>query len=995
MSEKVLVVGGGGREHTLVWKLAQSPRIQTIYVSPGNAGTSSESKAVNVSLNVKDNSAVVEWCKGNDISLVVVGPEEYLCNGLADELLAAGVKCFGPSAKAADIEASKAFSKDFMAKHGVPTAQYQTFTNAESAKTYITNADFPALVVKASGLAAGKGVIVAEDKAEALAAVDMIMKDKTVGVAGDTVVVEELLEGDEISVLAFTDGVNVSLMPAAQDHKRLKDGDQGPNTGGMGAYCPCPLVSDEVLEQVKVDVIERTVNGLMKDGRKFVGVLYAGLMLTKNGPKVLEFNCRFGDPETESILPLLESDLYETMLACVEGNLPRALPVWKKNLYAVGVVLVSGGYPGSYPKGKVISGLEKATEHGVIIFHAGTAKSDNHIVTSGGRVMVCLALHSDLRTAKQLAQLGAEFVRFDGKFFRKDIAFRAIGRVSKKDPLTYSMSGVDIAAGDRLVKSIRSLTDSTKRPGTMGSIGGFGGLFDLKAAGYKDPVLVSGTDGVGTKLKIAHACHAHDTIGIDLVAMCVNDILVQGAEPLFFLDYFACGKLDPGVAKQVVAGIAEGCRQSKCSLIGGETAEMPGMYAVGDYDLAGFSVGAVERDKVLPRNDIKDGDLVLGFPSSGFHSNGYSLVRKVVERAGLRYSDRAPFDKSRQLGEVLLTPTRIYVKLLLNAVKSGYVKALAHITGGGLTENIPRVLQPGFGVFLDCNNWTIPPVFQWVASEGNIGDEEMLRTFNCGLGMVAIVSPEDAQAVIDESEGEARVVGHVLNIEEGSPKVNVRNFRESLNTRPGEVIKKKFGVLISGSGTNLQALIDHIKKMDGRSAAEIVLVISNIDGVEGLRRAQGAGIPTKVISHKGYKNRVEYDMKIHEALTAAGVEFICLAGFMRIISAEFISKWYGKILNIHPALLPSFKGHDAHKQALEAGVRITGCTVHFVVPEVDAGAIVLQGAAPVELDDTVETLSERVKKVEHRIFPEAMELLAQGKVVLRPDGKIAFKKDVL
>ncbi|KAG0436326.1 hypothetical protein HPB47_018011 [Ixodes persulcatus] len=836
MSDKVLVIGGGGREHVIVWKLSLSPRIHTVYVAPGNAGTSTESKAVNVDLDVKTNKAVVDWCIKNGIALVIIGPEEYLCRGLADDLEAAGVRCFGPSAKAAEIEASKAFAKDFMAKHGIPTAQYQNFQNAESAKTYITNANFPALVVKASGLATGKGVIVAADKREAISAVDTIMKDKMVGAAGDTVVVEELLDGDEISVLVFSDGVNYSVMPPAQDHKRLKDGDQGPNTGGMGAYCPCPLVSSQVMEQIRTDVIEKTLTGLRSEGRKFVGVLFAGLMLTERGPKVLEFNCRFGDPETESILPLLESDLYETLLACTEGNLPRALPVWKKDTYAVGVVLASGGYPQSYPKGKVITGLEKAREHGVQIFHAGTAKSGNDIVTSGGRVMVCLAQHSDLRTAKQLAQLGAEIVRFDGKFFRHDIAFRAIGRVSKKDPLTYSMSGVDIAAGDRLVKSITALTDSTKRPGTMGSIGGFGGLFDLKAAGYEDPILVSGTDGVGTKLKIAQSFHSHDTIGIDLVAMCVNDILAQGAEPLFFLDYFACGKLDPGVAKQVIAGITEGCRQARCSLIGGETAEMPGMYAIGDYDLAGFSVGAVDRDKVLPRSDIKDGDIVLGFPSSGIHSNGYSLVRKVVERAGLRYTDRAPFEESRQLGEVLLSPTKIYVRLLLNAVKKGYIKALAHITGGGLTENIPRVLPPGFGAFLDCNTWNIQPVFKWLANEGNVGDEEMLRTFNCGLGMVAIASPENAQAIIDE-------------------------------------------------------------------------------------------------------------------------------------------------------------GHDAHRQALAMGVKITGCTVHYVAPEVDAGAIIAQGATTVELDDTEETLSERVKLVEHRIFPEAMEMVAQGKVMLRPDGKIVFKRD--
>uniref|UniRef100_A0A0C9RZS1 phosphoribosylglycinamide formyltransferase 1 n=1 Tax=Amblyomma americanum TaxID=6943 RepID=A0A0C9RZS1_AMBAM len=269
----------------------------------------------------------------------------------------------------------------------------------------------------------------------------------------------------------------------------------------------------------------------------------------------------------------------------------------------------------------------------------------------------------------------------------------------------------------------------------------------------------------------------------------------------------------------------------------------------------------------------------------------------------------------------------------------------------------------------------------------------MLRTFNCGLGMVAIASPSDAQAIIDESEGQGRIVGQILTIEEGSPKVNVRNFQESLNIRTDEIVKRKFGVLISGSGTNLQALIDHIERMNGRSAAEIVLVISNVDGVEGLRRAQRAGIPTKVISHKGYKVRAEYDMKLHEALTAAGVEFICLAGFMRIITSEFINKWYGRIINIHPSLLPSFKGHDAHRQVLAAGVKITGCTVHYVVPEVDAGAIIAQGATTVEVDDTEKTLQERVKKVEHRVFPEAMEMVAQGKVSLRPDGKIIFTRN--
>lgn len=317
-------------------------------------------------------------------------------------------------------------------------------------------------------------------------------------------------------------------------------------------------------------------------------------------------------------------------------------------------------------------------------------------------------------------------------------------------PLTYAQSGVDIDAGNALVERIKPLAKATARVGSMGGIGGFGALFDLKAAGYKDPILVSSTDGVGTKLKIAQAAGLHATIGIDLVAMCVNDLVVQGAEPLFFLDYFATGRLSVDVAADVVKGIAEGCTQAGCALVGGETAEMPGMYADGDYDLAGFSVGAVERDAMLPRTDITVGDVVLGLASSGVHSNGYSLVRKVVEAAGLNYQSAAPFASGQTLAEALLAPTRIYVKSTLAAIRqSGAVKALAHITGGGLLENIPRVLPANLGVALDAKSWSMPPVFGWLQQQGRIESHEMHRTFNCGIGMVLVVSAEGAQKAAD------------------------------------------------------------------------------------------------------------------------------------------------------------------------------------------------------------------------------------------------------
>ncbi len=326
--------------------------------------------------------------------------------------------------------------------------------------------------------------------------------------------------------------------------------------------------------------------------------------------------------------------------------------------------------------------------------------------------------------------------------------------------LSYAQAGVDIDAGNALVEAIKPAVKSTARAGSNPDIGGFGGLFDMKAAGFRDPVLVAANDGLGTKLKIAIEAGIHDTVGIDLVAMCVNDLIVQGAEPLFFLDYLATGKLDVEEATKVVEGIAEGCRQSGAALIGGETAEMSGMYSNKDYDLAGFSVGAVERDGILPSNDIAVGDVLFGLTSSGVHSNGFSLVRKIIENAGLSWNNPAPFDESKSIAEAFLEPTRIYVKPLLAAIRETRgVKAMAHITGGGFTENIPRVLPEGIGAKLDLANVSPPPVFGWLSKAGGVIESEMLRTFNCGVGMVVVASPDKADEVksVLEANGESVV----------------------------------------------------------------------------------------------------------------------------------------------------------------------------------------------------------------------------------------------
>jgi phosphoribosylformylglycinamidine cyclo-ligase len=347
--------------------------------------------------------------------------------------------------------------------------------------------------------------------------------------------------------------------------------------------------------------------------------------------------------------------------------------------------------------------------------------------------------------------------------------------MSKKG-LTYAQSGVDIDAGNRMVDLIKPLVKATARPGADAEIGGFGGLFDLKRAGFKDPVLVAANDGVGTKVKIAIDTGIHDTIGIDLVAMSVNDLVVQGAEPLFFLDYFATGKLDPKVGAAIVAGIARGCMQAGCALIGGETAEMPGVYHGNDYDLAGFAVGAVERNAVLPRNDIRAGDVILGIASSGVHSNGFSLVRKVVTKSKLKWSAPAPFDRKRKLGAAILTPTRIYVKPLLAAIrKTKAIKALAHITGGGFPDNIPRVLPNNASARIDLGRIPVLPVFKWLAATGGIAEKEMLRTFNCGIGMIAVVEPRKADAVIDVLSRAGETVlrlGEVVAASKNKPRVS-------------------------------------------------------------------------------------------------------------------------------------------------------------------------------------------------------------------------------
>ena len=484
---------------------------------------------------------------------------------------------------------------------------------------------------------------------------------------------------------------------------------------------------------------------------------------------------------------------------------------------------------------------------------------------------------------------------------------------SKQPSLSYKDAGVDIDAGEALVERIKGVAKRTARPEVMGGLGGFGALCEIPA-GYKQPVLVSGTDGVGTKLRLALNLNKHDSIGQDLVAMCVNDLVVCGAEPLFFLDYYATGKLNVDVAATVVTGIGAGCELAGCSLVGGETAEMPGMYEGEDYDLAGFCVGVVEKAEIIDGSRVQAGDALIALPSSGPHSNGYSLIRKIIEVSGADI-EQVQLD-GKPLADLLMAPTRIYVKPLLQLIKqTGAVKAMAHITGGGLLDNIPRVLPDNAQAVIDVASWNRAAVFDWLQEQGNVGETEMHR-----------------------------------------------------------------------SGSNLQALIDSLR--DGATPARIRAVISNRADAYGLERARQAGIQAEVLDHKAYADRESFDQALAQRIDAHEPHLVILAGFMRILSADFVRHYQGRLLNIHPSLLPRHKGLHTHQRALEAGDREHGCSVHFVTEELDGGPLVVQAVIPVESQDTPERLARRVHEEEHRIYPLAMRWFAEGRLRLGEQGAL-------
>ncbi len=737
----ILVVGSGGREHALAEKIIVSPMCAKLHVTPGNAGT----PGVRHKVSATDIPSIISLCRTNQISLVVVGPEAPLADGLVDALLAVGIATFGPKQSLAKLESDKSYAREVAQLLNLPSPRYATFQKGCEAEALAWFSSFGGeIVVKQSGLAGGKGVVVPSSANETIAAINKAIK------VGD-IVLEERLFGTECSLIALSDGKISVVFPIAQDHKRIGEGDTGLNTGGMGAYAPAPVgYTAEELQQMFVNPV---VEHFAKIGTPFIGVLFAGIMLTKNGPRLLEYNCRFGDPEAQVLLALLTSDIVELLLACTNASLTKQHLRIREGS-ALGVVLASAGYPNTPRTGDVISNLPSANPMSSI-FHGGTELNNKNLVTAGGRVMTCVGIGSTLEEARTHAYSTVSRITFDGMQMRRDIAWRAPGATIK----TYASTGVDIDEGTRAVELIKASVAKTATSQVLRGVGAFGGALDVSfLKEFEHPVLVGSTDGVGTKVELAARTGRIRGTGHDIVNHCINDVLVQRAYPLFFLDYIASSHLNADNVAEVVGGMADACAAAGCVLLGGETAEMPGVYAEGAFDIAGTLVGIAERDQLLPLKTIAAGDLLIGVASNGPHTNGYSYLRKLFAWTPM---ESQPVPLNRPLVEALLEPHRNYLPVLKDALNTELVKALVHITGGGLPENIPRVLPKGIGANINLGSWSMPPLFVLVNELSTLETNELYRTLNMGVGMVIIVSPEDADAVRGTIKEDTWIIGEL------------------------------------------------------------------------------------------------------------------------------------------------------------------------------------------------------------------------------------------
>ncbi len=716
----VAVLGAGGREQAIAHACRlHGHRVELI----GDTGTGPD--------------AAIEAAIESAPDLVIVGPEAMLAAGAAERCRAAGIPCFGPTSDVARLETSKSYARALTRELGIPSPAATTYPDGGSALAGWNAAGRPNVVVKRDGLAGGKGVIVPHDAATTEAAIRML------GAHGP-ILLEEQLSGPECTLLALCDGRHAVALPLAQDHKRIGAGDTGPNTGGMGAFAPAMQHLDP--SALTATFVQPVLDHLAEAGTPYVGVLYAGLMVTADGPKLIEYNCRFGDPEAQAVLALLRSDLAELALACTTGNLAGAAVDVDPGA-AVTVVAAAPGYPDAAVLGAPVTVNGEPRELATTValdgalLHPSGVSAGPAPVTTAGRVLSVTGTGPTLAEAREQAYGVLYDVEFDGMYVRPDIGWRA----HAAGLASYASTGVDIDEGSRAVAQMKAAVEATHGPAVLRGVGSFGGAFSAAALReMTDPVLVGSTDGVGTKVELAARTGRYRGVGLDIVNHCVNDVLVQGARPLFFLDYVAASRISAGMVAEIVAGMAEACAANGCALLGGETAEMPGVYQPGAFDIAGTLVGVVDRPNLLPRAAVQPGDTLIGLLSNGPHTNGYSLLRNLFSWLPL---DARPAPLDRSLADALLEPHRSYLGLLGPVLRHPALKAMAHITGGGLQENLPRVLPDGVAAEIDLGSWPLPPIFQLVQQVATgIERDELYRTLNMGVGMVLVTDQPDALA---------------------------------------------------------------------------------------------------------------------------------------------------------------------------------------------------------------------------------------------------------
>jgi len=727
---RVVVIGRGGREEAIAWACGRHGHRVTM---------------------VEGVDALADLEPGS-VDLVIPGPEAALVAGAADRCAELGVACFGPPAALAALESSKGYARDLAASLGIPGPAFARFDagDVDGALAWWRSLGAP-VVVKLDGLAAGKGVAVPDGDAPTEAAIRA---------ADGAFVLEERMTGPECSLLALCDGTTAVALPLAQDHKRIGEGDVGANTGGMGAYAPAPVPYAPA--ELVTTFVQPVLDHLRAAGTPYVGVLYAGLMLTVDGPRLVEYNVRFGDPEAQAVLPLLRSDLAALALAAVDGDV-TAVPLDVVDGASCTVVAAAAGYPAAPRLGDPVTGTLDVDRADALVFPAGLRDG----LTAGGRVLAVTGLGADLAAARAAAYAAMAGISFDGMQVRRDIGWRAPGAGLR----SYAAAGVDIDEGNRAVAKLKDAVERTHGAEVVRGVGSFGGAFSAKALlGMEDPILVASTDGVGTKVELAARLGTVRGTGMDIVNHCVGDVLVQSARPLFFLDYIAASTLDADLVADVVGGMGEACEAAGCTLLGGETAEMPGVYVPGAFDIAGTLVGVAERSQLLPRSDVAAGDVLVGVASSGPHTNGYSLLRTLFAWIPM---DAVPAGLDRPLGDALLEPHRNYLPVLTPALATGHVKALAHITGGGLPENVPRVLPHGVDARIELGSWPVPPLFRLVRELATgLDTHELHRTLNMGIGMVVVCGADDVAAVQAAIPEETWVIG-ALVAGAGAPTVHL------------------------------------------------------------------------------------------------------------------------------------------------------------------------------------------------------------------------------